>query len=131
MNKRIVIRGLSLLFIAIILGAFGAHKLKVVLSVSELASFNTGVRYQMYGAFFLLILGINSSKFPFSIKLPAAIFFIGVGLFSTSIYLLTVMNIESLTKILGPITPVGGLLMIIGVGIILFKLLFSSEKINY
>ena len=128
MNKRIVIRGLSLLFVAIILGAFGAHKLKETLSVSELASFNTGVRYQMYGAFFLLILGVNSSKFPFSIKLPTTIFFIGVGLFSISIYLLTVMNIENLNKILGPITPVGGLLMIIGVGIILFKLLFSSEK---
>ena len=127
MNKNIVIKGLSLIFLAIILGAFGAHKLKEILSITELASFNTGVRYQMYGGFFLLILGLNSDKFLFSIKKIANIYFIGVILFSLSIYLLTVINIQNINKLIGPITPIGGLLMIVSVGILLYKLIFSKK----
>ena len=127
MNKNIVIKGLSLIFLAIILGAFGAHKLKEILSITELASFNTGVRYQMYGGFFLLILGLNSDNFLFSIKKIANIYFIGVILFSLSIYLLTVINIQNINKLIGPITPIGGLLMIVSVGILLYKLIFSKN----
>lgn len=57
MNKKLITTAAILGIIAIVLGAFGAHALKKVLSVEELATFETGVRYQMYHALFLLCLG--------------------------------------------------------------------------
>ena len=99
--------------LAIILGAFGAHTLKNTLSESSLASFETGVRYQMYHALFLLFIG----TFAFlGEKERMVIFWLtlsGVLLFSGSIYLLATNGITGLkTKFLGPITPIGGFLMI-------------------
>jgi uncharacterized membrane protein YgdD (TMEM256/DUF423 family) len=58
MDKKIISTGAILGMIAIILGAFGAHALKKVLSMEELSTFETGVRYQMYHAFFLLFIGM-------------------------------------------------------------------------
>ena len=58
MDKKIISTGAILGMIAIILGAFGAHALKKVLSMEELATFETGVQYQMYHAFFLLFIGM-------------------------------------------------------------------------
>ena len=99
---------------AIILGAFGAHALKATLSVEQLQTFETGVKYQMYHALFLLFVGMFSG---ISEKKKKAIFWlvsIGVILFSGSIYLLATNLVEGVNKIIGPVTPVGGLLLIIG-----------------
>ena len=60
MDKKIIATGAVLGFIAIILGAFGAHALKEVLDANQLTSFETGVRYQMYHAIFLLFIGSTS-----------------------------------------------------------------------
>ena len=60
MDKKIISTGAILGMIAIILGAFGAHALKKVLSIEELSTFETGVKYQMYHAIFLLFIGMNS-----------------------------------------------------------------------
>jgi uncharacterized membrane protein YgdD (TMEM256/DUF423 family) len=98
---------------AIILGAFGAHALKKHLDAAQLASFETGVRYQMYHALFLLFVGL--SRVPESKKkLIGNLVGIGVLLFSGSIYLLTTYPITGIDiRPVGFITPVGGLLLIV------------------
>lgn len=113
---------------SVIFGAFGAHALKKVLSVERLESFETGVRYQMYAAFFLLIVGYIL-KFETGLERWIAILMIlGVFLFSVSIYLLSFQEVWNTNlKFLGPITPLGGLLMIISWGMLMyyfFKLKF-------
>jgi uncharacterized membrane protein YgdD (TMEM256/DUF423 family) len=99
---------------AVILGAFGAHALKKVLDVQQLSAFETGVRYQMYHAILLLFVGLSQN---ISEKTRKAIFYlIGLGIvfFSGSIYLLSACQLESsAAKIIGPVTPVGGLLLIV------------------
>ena len=103
--------------IAVLGGAFGAHALKEVLSPEHLASFNTGVRYQMIHAVVLIGLFLLGIKFEMKqFRIAAQLIFWGVILFSGSIYLLTLKNIigvEAL-KFAGPITPIGGLLIITG-----------------
>lgn len=107
--------------ISVILGAFGAHLFKKYLSVEKLASFETGVRYQIYAAFFLLIIGFFL-KFDTGTEKWISIFMIaGTFLFSVSIYLLAFqeqLNIPS--KFIGPITPLGGLFMIISWGMLIY-----------
>lgn len=99
---------------AIILGAFGAHALKTKLSIEQLSSFETGVKYQMYHALLLLTLSFYSN---ISEKIKKIVFYLvvfGVLLFSVSIYLLATRPISGLQlNFLGPITPVGGLLLIL------------------
>ncbi|MES2628760.1 MAG: DUF423 domain-containing protein [Bacteroidota bacterium] len=103
--------------VAIILGALGAHKLKELLSPEKLASFHTGVEYHIYHAIALLI--INSSGYFDRVKGLNTInllFNLGILFFSVSIYLLSTIEISGMEalKMLGPVTPLGGLLFIIG-----------------
>lgn len=115
---------------AIILGAFGAHALKKYLSLDQLATFETGVKYQMYHALFLLFLGMNKS---ISDKVKNVIFilvFTGILMFSVSIYLLATMSITSINfKPFGIITPIGGLLLIMGWIIFTYQFLITNHKI--
>ena len=101
--------------LAIILGAFGAHAFKKILSAEKLKSFEVGVRYQMYAALTLLILGLN---FLFELQSERVAFYLitlGTILFSVSIYFLSFAEYwKKNLKFLGPITPLGGLLMITG-----------------
>jgi uncharacterized membrane protein YgdD (TMEM256/DUF423 family) len=113
MEKKIILTAAFIGILAIILGAFGAHALKKTLSVEQLQSFEVGVRYQMYHALFLLFIG----TFAFlDEKQRMVIFWLtisGVLLFSGSIYLLATNGITNMkTKFLGPITPIGGFLLI-------------------
>ena len=114
--------------ISIILGAFGAHALKKVISLDKLQSFETGVRYQMYGAFFLLIVGYIL-KFETPAEKWMSIFMIaGIFLFSVSIYLLAFSEVAAIpSKVVGPVTPLGGLFMIISWAMLLFY--FIKHKI--
>lgn len=106
--------GAVLGIISIILGAFGAHALKEVLTEQQLISFETGVRYQMYHAVFLLIVGSIGFLTEKQKKTILSFTILGVCLFSGSIYLLTTETISGMNfKFLGPITPIGGLLLII------------------
>lgn len=100
--------------LAIILGAFGAHAFKKLISTEKLASLEVGVRYQMYAALVLLIIGFNVD-FQTSIQNAAVYCMIaGTILFSFSIYFLSFAEYwQKNLKFLGPITPLGGLLMII------------------
>ncbi len=99
--------------LAIIFGAFGAHALKKHMTAERLESFEVGVKYQMYHAILLLILGLM----PAHIHITRAvnIIIIGVFLFSFSIYGLTLSaTFKKKIKILGPITPLGGVCLVIG-----------------
>lgn len=100
--------------LSVILGAFGAHALKKILSVERLESFETGVRYQMYAAFFLLIAGYILKFDTSSQKWTSILMIAGTMLFSFSIYLLSLQDyLGANLKFLGPVTPLGGLLMIL------------------
>jgi len=98
---------------AIILGAFGAHALKKQLSVEQLESFETGVKYQMYHALFLLFLGINTFLNEKVKKTVFQLVVFGVFFFSGSIYLLTTKVITGVDfKFIGIVTPIGGVFLI-------------------
>ena len=128
MNKKIIIAALVLGVISIILGAFGAHALKKILSVERLESFETGVRYQMYAAFFLLIAGYILKFDTSSQKWISILMIAGTMLFSFSIYFLSMQDYLGMNlKFLGPITPLGGLCMIISWGLLIFY--FAKTKI--
>jgi len=101
--------------LSVIFGAFGAHALKKVLNEAQLQSFETGVKYQMYHAIVLLLVGFFLS---FDTKLQISMgwsFIVGTFLFSFSIYLLSLSPVLGINfKFLGPVTPLGGLLIIVG-----------------
>ena len=110
--------------LSVILGAFGAHALKKVLSADKLASFETGVKYQMYSALFLLIIGYILKFETPSEKWISILMIAGTFIFSVSIYLLSFSEVSSVNfKFLGPITPIGGLLMIISWAMLIFYFL--------
>ncbi|MBW7675915.1 DUF423 domain-containing protein [Chryseobacterium chendengshani] len=107
--------------LSVILGAFGAHALKKILSVERLESFETGVRYQMYAAFFLLIVGYILKFDTSSQKWISILMIVGTMLFSFSIYGLSLQDyLGANLKFLGPITPLGGLFMILSWGMLIF-----------
>ena len=98
--------------LAIILGAFGAHALKELLSSEELSSFNTAVQYQMYHVIVLLFVNGYAA---FSIKQKNTIswlFFFGIFLFSGSIYAIQLTELTA--KYIWFVTPLGGLFFILG-----------------
>lgn len=123
MNKRIVISGLVLFIVAIILGAFGAHGLKKHLTIEQLNSFEVGIRYQFYQAIALLIIGLNADKFKFTLNQFLLFSLLGILFFSGSIYLLSIANIFNWNKaFIGPITPIGGIVLIINWSILSYKI---------
>ena len=98
--------------LSVIFGAFGAHALKKILSEEQLKSFETGVKYQMYHAIVLLIIGLTFNTVSQTIYWC---FTIGIILFSFSIYGLVISSAkDKKLRFLGPITPLGGLLLILG-----------------
>lgn len=108
--------GSILAFLAVALGALGAHALKSILSPERLASFETGVRYHLVHALAVLLVAalIHFGK-KRGLVLAGWLFVAGVLLFSGSIYLLTLQDIFSINlSYLGPITPVGGILFMAG-----------------
>lgn len=129
MNKNVVVTGASLIVLAIVLGAFGAHALKSALSMEQLISFETGVRYQMYHGITLLIIGLSIERIPFKTKVFTGLIVAGIVLFSGSIYLLSLKTVIGLDlKFLGPVTPIGGVLLIIGWSLFIVKLLRAKSN---
>lgn len=125
MERKIIATAAFLGLTAIILGAFGAHALKNYLTPEQLISFETGVKYQMYHALFLLFLGLSAVFLTDKTKkLMYWLVVLGVTFFSGSIYLLTTKNVTGIDfKFLGPITPIGGTLLIVAWGILFVKVL--------
>ena len=127
MDRKIISTGAVLGMIAIILGAFGAHALKKVLSMEELSTFETGVRYQMYHALFLIFIGIINELSQKTKKIIYNLVVFGVLLFSGSIYVLATNSLTSFDfKVIGFITPIGGLLLILAWGVLLFHTLMKK-----
>ena len=101
--------------LAVVFGAFGAHALKKTLSEEQLKSFETGVKYQMYHALVLLVIGFNFKLETASEKYMVYSFTAGILFFSFSIYGLVISSAKNKKlTFLGPVTPLGGLLLIIG-----------------
>ncbi len=110
--------------LAVVFGAFGAHALKKILSEEQLKSFETGVKYQMYHAIVLLIVGFNFNLETAAEKYMVYSFMAGILLFSFSIYGLVISSAKNKKlTFLGPVTPFGGLLLIIGWGLLFFTIL--------
>ena len=126
MNKTILIVGLLLGMLAVIFGAFGAHALKKVLAPEELSTFETGVKYQMYHALFLILL----SMLALADGTKKTVFYLitlGVVLFSFSIYLLATNNLTAFDfRKIGFITPIGGSLLIAAWGYLIFRILTKN-----
>jgi len=117
MNKNILIKAGILGMIAVVFGAFGAHALKQILTPEQLESFQTGIRYQLIHAVVLLFLFLIIEKHQSKqLRVASHLIFNGVILFSSSIYVLTLKNMLGIEilKFAGPITPIGGLLLILG-----------------
>jgi uncharacterized membrane protein YgdD (TMEM256/DUF423 family) len=114
MERKIIITAAIFGILAIILGAFGAHALKSILTPEQLTSFETGVRYQMYHAFFLFFVASRKELSLKTLKVIYNLVLGGVLLFSGSIFLLTTKNVTTIDfKIIGFVTPIGGFLLII------------------
>jgi uncharacterized membrane protein YgdD (TMEM256/DUF423 family) len=98
-------------FLAVALGAFGAHALKQRLSVEMLAVWRTGVEYQFYHALALLLLGLLARQTPSAaFNASGVCFSLGVLLFSGSLYALALSGV----KVIGAVTPIGGLFFLAG-----------------
>ena len=118
--------------LSVVLGALGAHALKSVLSADKLQSFETGVRYMVIHALVLLILGF---VFDYQTRLQKTMgwsFIVGTFLFSFSIFFLSLADTLGMSLgFLGPITPLGGLLMILGWILLLFNVLkMNNTKVD-
>ena len=110
-------------FLTVVLGAFGAHALKEQLSEYGKSIYEKGILYQMFHSiaiFLVAILNQNSEAVDYSLAIWCFVF--GIVLFSGSLYVLALTQI----KWFGAITPIGGLLFIIGWGIVFFKTFNSS-----
>ncbi|MFI2741865.1 DUF423 domain-containing protein [Zhouia sp. PK063] len=107
--------------LAVIFGAFGAHALKKRFTEDQQKSFETGVKYQMYHAIVLLIIG-EIFKAPTTVYNSIVVLFVlGTVLFSFSIYGLCLSAASGKKmKFLGPVTPLGGLLLTIGWALLIF-----------
>ncbi|MDO5970663.1 DUF423 domain-containing protein [Flavivirga aquimarina] len=129
MNKKILITASIFGLLAVILGAFGAHALKELITVESQQTFETGVRYQMYHAILLLFVGTTTYIQQKTKKVLYYLIVLGIILFSGSIYglatnLLTTFNF----KTVGFVTPIGGLLLILAWGVMIANFLKIESK---
>mgnify|MGYP001128182833 FL=1 len=105
--------GAAFAFLAVALGAFGAHGLEGRVSPNDLAVFETGARYQMYHALALLLLALLSPGLPEKLaRISGLAFILGILLFSGSLYLLVLTGVRGL----GAVTPFGGVSFLVGWG---------------
>ncbi|MEY4278550.1 MAG: hypothetical protein RL377_554 [Bacteroidota bacterium] len=127
MARNLLLWGLILAMASVALGAFGAHGLKQLVSADKVAIFETGVRYQFMHALALIFLGLyitqnenhaNHLANTKGLLVSARFFLVGILFFSGSLYLLSLQSLCSYnySKIMGPITPIGGLFFMLGWG---------------
>ncbi|HXH73488.1 MAG TPA: DUF423 domain-containing protein [Bacteriovoracaceae bacterium] len=124
MAKRGILTGTVMLALAVLIGAFGAHGLKAIVTPEKLVTFETGVRYHFYHGFGLILLGLFAQLFQ-SLRLSVSLysFLVGIVLFSFNCYLYVLTDM----KIFAMIVPVGGLLFVVGWVNFAWKVL----KLNY
>lgn len=130
MNHKLKILGAFFGMTAVIIGAFGAHGLEGKIDAESIQTFETGVKYQMYHALLLLILGFNlKPDFKF-IKAIFYLFFTGIIFFSVSIYFLATNSLTTVFdfKTIGLVTPIGGTLLIVGWILLLSGFIKAQQK---
>lgn len=128
MNKTILSTAALLGLTAVVLGALGAHALKASLPAPALESFQTAVEYQMYHALFLLFLGGQARLPENGVRWIYRLILTGVLCFSGSIYLLSTRELTGLDfTAFAWITPLGGLFLILGWGLLFYRVLKSLD----
>ncbi|MEN9756069.1 MAG: hypothetical protein RL755_256 [Pseudomonadota bacterium] len=115
--------GTTLAFLGVVFGAFGAHALKTMMTPELLAVYQTGVTYQMWHAFGLIAIALIQQHDSQSalLKWAGALMFLGIILFSGSLYLLAILDLPAL----GKITPIGGVSFLIAWSLLV---IFSGKK---
>jgi uncharacterized membrane protein YgdD (TMEM256/DUF423 family) len=127
MDKKIFLTALSFGFVSIVLGAFGAHSLKKNLTIDQLCSFETGVKYMMYHSLFLLFIGTSQALNEQQKKIIFYLITIGTILFSCSIFILSTSTLTGFyVKFMGPITPLGGLLLMVSWAITFYYIIVKK-----
>jgi uncharacterized membrane protein YgdD (TMEM256/DUF423 family) len=116
MNSKLLRIGALLAALAVILGAFGAHKLKELIDEKALLNWETAVRYQFYHAVGIIIAAFAySHRSEKSVRWAAWLFMAGILCFSGSVYLLSLRNLLNINVLwVGPITPLGGFMFVSG-----------------
>lgn len=110
-NRNILLAGAVFMALGVLLGAFGAHALKKSLSPEMLEVYKTGVEYQFYHALGLLLIGLIGFRIESKwLRWSGIALVAGIILFSGSLYALSISG----TKVLGAITPIGGLSFVVG-----------------
>lgn len=128
MNKTILVTASILGITGIILGAFASHGLKQLIPIEAIQTFETGVKYQMYHALFLLVVGSSGMVQPKFKKIIFYFTLIGIIFFSGSIYGLATNSVTSFDfKSIGFITPIGGLLLIMAWTALLINFLKNGK----
>ena len=121
--KNLIVAGSIFAALSVLFGAFGAHGLKTLLSFEYLAIFETAVRYQLYHALGLMLMGISGFHLPDNlIQLPSYFLIFGTVIFSGTLIILVLTDL----KWLGAITPIGGLSLIIGWLLFAYNIYFRS-----
>lgn len=112
MNKSILSIGAVLGATAVVMGAFGAHALKGILTVDQLRAYHTGVAYQFYHVFAIMLCGLMpGNQHAVLLNRAAYLFLTGIVLFSGSLYCLTIFPF---LQFLGIVTPLGGISFVAG-----------------
>lgn len=130
-NNKVLVGGILLILTGICLGALGAHGIKPLVNKDELESFKTGVDYQIYHGLSLVILYLLINQLKIDLTWSIRIMFSGILLFSGSIYLLSLkvpIGIASWASFLGPVTPIGGLLLITSWALVLLRFYQHLKK---
>ena len=121
--KNLIVAGSIIAALSVLLGAFGAHGLKTLLSLEYLAIFEAAVRYQLYHALGLMLMGISGFHLPNNlIQLPSYFLIFGTVIFSGTLIILVLTDL----KWLGAITPIGGLCLVIGWLLFAYNIYFRS-----
>ena len=132
MDRKIIASAASVLALAVVLGAFGAHALKARLSPEHLGQWRTGVEYQFYHGLGLLLMVALGDRLPArALKGVTWCFLAGIVFFSGSLYLLSTRELsgmDGIARIAGPMTPIGGLFFIVGWLWLLITVLRSPSR---
>lgn len=131
MDKRTLAWASGVLLVAVGLGAFGAHGLKPRVTPEALGQWRTGVEYQFYhGLGLMLLAAFGSSLSDRSRRTVSWLFLAGIACFCGSLYLLStreMLGTMTLTPVLGPITPLGGLFFMAGWAVLLLRALHGAD----
>ena len=118
-ERRLVVVGAVLGGLAVVLGAFGAHAVKARIDAEALGWWQTAVQYQMWHALAILGLGLSAKEWA---RLPGWLFTAGTVVFASTLYAMAL----GAPRWLGAVTPIGGLLMIAGWGVLALRAARSS-----